>query len=92
MSFVSTIPSIAPSSSSSTLKSPITSCENINDNTLHYKQDQQQQNNSNSIKIFGSSGTTPKEGSTSTGKQLSKSYCILTPCSNSHPFEERRFF
>uniref|UniRef100_A0A914KUB1 FHA domain-containing protein n=1 Tax=Meloidogyne incognita TaxID=6306 RepID=A0A914KUB1_MELIC len=94
MSFANSIPSIIPSSS--TLTSPIiTTCENINE-TSPYKQDnqQQQQNNLNQTRSSGTSPTsvgTPKENSSGTGKQPpSKSYCILTPCSNSHPFEERR--
>nr|CAD2130561.1 unnamed protein product [Meloidogyne enterolobii] len=94
MSFANSIPSIIPSSS--TLTSPIiTTCENINETSSPYKQDnqQQQQNNLNQTRSSGTSPTsvgTPKENS-GTGKQPpSKSYCILTPCSNSHPFEERR--
>ena len=97
MSFANSIPSIIPSSS--TLTSPIiTTCENINETSSPYKQDnqQQQQNNLNQTRSSGTSPTsvgTPKENSSGTGKQPpSKSYCILTPCSNSHPFEERRFF
>uniref|UniRef100_A0A915P0M8 FHA domain-containing protein n=1 Tax=Meloidogyne floridensis TaxID=298350 RepID=A0A915P0M8_9BILA len=94
MSFANSIPSIIPSSS--TLTSPIiTTCENINETSSPYKQDnqQQQQNNLSQTRSSGASPTsvgTPKENS-NTGKQPpSKSYCILTPCSNSHPFEERR--
>ncbi|KAL7072209.1 hypothetical protein ACQ4LE_008853 [Meloidogyne hapla] len=94
MSFASSIPSIIPSSSSSTLTSPIiTTCENITDNISHYKQENQQQNNLNPTKNSVASATpvtTSKENSAGAGKQPPKSYCILTPCSNSHPFEERR--
>ncbi|CAK5050704.1 unnamed protein product [Meloidogyne enterolobii] len=91
MSFANSIPSIIPSSS--TLTSPIiTTCENINETSSPYKQDnqQQQQNNLSQTRSSPTSVGTPKENS-GTGKQPpSKSYCILTPCSNSHPFEERR--
>lgn len=89
MSLANSIPPIIPSSSSSTLTSPII-CENINDNAPNYKQDNQQLNNLS--KNSGTCVTNAKEGvSISSGKQPLKSYCILTPCSNSHPFEERKF-